>query len=242
MTKSAEYRFSIEAYTPATLPMKRLAEYMLHLARLMGEEKSVHFRDVEPGSAVLVQEVEQAAVPKVRERVRNAADASAPRDVRQLWNTIDEMLADDNSTGALVEVGQASVVVQFPGRLGDRIEIGPVWQPGTVDGVLIRIGGEDKTAHAHLQSEEGVNICEVSRALARQLSPHLYGSPLRVTGRGRWRRSKQGKWLLDRFRAEEFLILDDSSMRDVLDRIAEASESFEESADPYEDWKRIRQG
>ena len=33
----AEYRFSIDAYTPATMPMARLAEYMAQLALILGE-------------------------------------------------------------------------------------------------------------------------------------------------------------------------------------------------------------
>ncbi len=36
MTDGCEYRFVIEAYSPDTLPMSRLAEYMAALAQLLG--------------------------------------------------------------------------------------------------------------------------------------------------------------------------------------------------------------
>jgi hypothetical protein len=34
---AAEYRFRIDAFTPETMPMARLAEYMSQLAQLLGE-------------------------------------------------------------------------------------------------------------------------------------------------------------------------------------------------------------
>ena len=38
-----EYRFKIDAYTPQTMPLVRLAEYMAELAQLLGEPTAVHF-------------------------------------------------------------------------------------------------------------------------------------------------------------------------------------------------------
>jgi hypothetical protein len=50
-----EYRFTIaESFTPQTLPMERLAEYIAGLAKLLGEQPNVHFRSIEAGSTVLV--------------------------------------------------------------------------------------------------------------------------------------------------------------------------------------------
>lgn len=42
-SKGAEYRFQIDAYTPETITMARLAEYMTYLAQVLGETASVHF-------------------------------------------------------------------------------------------------------------------------------------------------------------------------------------------------------
>ena len=38
MTDKREYRLMISAFTPETMPMKRLAEYLFDLAALFGEE------------------------------------------------------------------------------------------------------------------------------------------------------------------------------------------------------------
>jgi len=45
-----EYRFKIDAYTPDTMPMSRLAEYMRELSEMLGEPSAVHFERLEPGS------------------------------------------------------------------------------------------------------------------------------------------------------------------------------------------------
>ena len=40
--QSGEFRFTIDAFTPSTIPLLRLAEYMQDFAILLGNEKSVH--------------------------------------------------------------------------------------------------------------------------------------------------------------------------------------------------------
>ena len=65
-TMSTNYRFRIaDSYTPASLPMERLAEYMAALARLLGEPAHVHFDGVRAGSAVLAMSVDEPAQPIV---------------------------------------------------------------------------------------------------------------------------------------------------------------------------------
>jgi hypothetical protein len=53
-----EYRLRIDAFTPETLPMSRLAEYMADLATLLGEQERVHFARLENGSTALVHTIE----------------------------------------------------------------------------------------------------------------------------------------------------------------------------------------
>ena len=45
--KALEYRFEIDAFTPDTIPMARLAQYLGDIARMMGQEASVHFARVD---------------------------------------------------------------------------------------------------------------------------------------------------------------------------------------------------
>jgi hypothetical protein len=68
---AGEFRFTIDAFTPSTIPLLRLADYMRDFAIMLGNEGSVHPGErLEPGSTVLVAKVEREAEPKVRERLR----------------------------------------------------------------------------------------------------------------------------------------------------------------------------
>jgi hypothetical protein len=240
---AAEFRFRIDVFSPETLPMRRLAEYMIELARLFGNEEHVHFSTLRRGSAVLVQTVDFEAAPKVRARLRSAASPDAPEDVRRPWRKIDGMLADDNAVGKLSEKAPRGLVIEFPGRLSRGAEIGPVAEEGSIEGILVRIGGEDRSAHAHLQSGEDTLICELSRDLARQLGQHLYGAPIRVSGRGRWRRTSEGRWHLIDFKATSFKLLDAATLRESVDRLRQVEGSeWRGAADPIAELRKLRHG
>lgn len=238
-----EYRFKIDVFTPATLPMRRLAEYMLEVARLLGEPEHVHFEAVKKGSAILVSRIDFEALPKVRQRVRAAAAADAPDELRRPWRKIDGMLADDNAVGSLAETGKTGVVVEFPGRMARSAPIGPIAEDGAIEGQLVRIGGEDKTAHALVQTGLATVSCEVSRETAKALGAHLYGKPLRFNGRGRWMRSAQGDWELLDFKARDFVVLDDAPVGEIMDRLGKIEgNEWRKLDDPLATWSATRRG
>ena len=68
--KVCEYRFEIDAYTPETIPLSRLSQYLGDLARIMGESANVHLVRIEKGSTAPIIRVDWEAEPKVRERLR----------------------------------------------------------------------------------------------------------------------------------------------------------------------------
>ena len=213
-----EYRFEIDACSPDTLPMSRLAEYMADLAQLLGEVERVHFARLESGSAVLVQYVESAALPNVRERIRTIAKEAPPPDVARAYETLNRRLAGDNAIGSLRE-STGTEVIRFPGR--ERLQpltFGPFNQPGILDGVLIRVGGRDDTVPVHLQDGDTIHLCNATREMARRLAGHLYGNTLRVRGEGRWERDTDG-WLLKRFNITEFEELDEACLSEVVGRL-----------------------
>lgn len=219
MIAPVEYRYVIDVFTPETLPMARLAEYMRELALLLGEPTNVHFARLEAGSAVLVSRVDTPAVPKVAGRVLGLLDGSASEDVRRAYRLLDNMLERDNAVGRLLDDSGAEVIV-FPGRLRPKpLTYGPFKQDGTLDGVLTRIGGRGaKTVYAHLDDGTRQYPCALARDLARQMAQHLF-SPVRVNGRGRWMRDAKGSWLLERFRVLSFELLNDESLTAVVAKL-----------------------
>jgi len=213
------YRFRIDAFTPATLPMARLAEYMADLAALLGEPEHVHFHGIEDGSAVLVQAIDEPAVRKVDARLKAARDGDGPADVLRAFASLDRRLAQDNAVGTLSD-GDGAEAVRFPGRDRPRsLAYASFRQQGCLEGVLVRIGGRDRSVHALLQDGEQTWRCETTREMARDLRGHLFEGPIRVYGQGRWRRSPQGNWTLERFTISSFEALDDAAWPETVARL-----------------------
>jgi len=169
---STEYRFKIDAYTPQTMPMARLATYMAELAQLLGEPTAVHFKRLAPGSTVLVQTVDAEAVPKVRQRATAVRRGDGPQEALRAYKAINKFLREDNATGALRERQTSGIVLKFPGRLEAEEKYTAVREFGSVDGVINRIGGRDETIHVSLDAD------------GRQISGVLYDALHR---KGAWK-------------------------------------------------------
>lgn len=241
MRDACEYRFVIDAYSPETLPMSRLAEYMADLARLLGRAERVHFVRLEPGSTVLVQIVEPEAVPEVRSRVRALAQGEAPEDADKAFKALNRHLADDNAVGSLREGGSGEAI-RFPGREQPTpLTFGAFNQSGVLDGVLVRVGGRDDTVPVHLQDGNTIHMCNATRDMARSLAVHLYGPALRVHGEGRWERDADGDWLMKRFNITGFEELDDAPLGEVVGRLrAVKGSGWKGIDDPSLELRRLR--
>lgn len=214
-----EYRFKIDVFTPETLPMKRLAEYLDDLAQIFGHEAEVHFKEIERGSAVAVVSVDEPAAPHVAYRVREVGRGAGPDEARRAFSAIDGRLQKDGAIGTILDAGGAEIV-SFPGRNRTRpIEYGPISQQTTLDGQLCSLTGRDETKHAILVDGEtnwtGLSTKDIE--LARRLREHLWGGTLRLFGRGRFFRSETGTWELKGFTIEDFEVLDDRSFAQAIE-------------------------
>ncbi len=226
----SEFRFTIDAFTPDTLPMSRLAAYMADLARLLGEVERVHFLRLVDGSTALVHSIEPEAVPTVRKRVHSVMSDDVPKDVAKAFTGLNRLLTEDNAIGSLRE-SESDVAVEFPGRDQEElVDYGVVSQPGALDGELIRIGGRDETVPVHLRDGDVIHICNTNREIARRLAVHLYGTTLRVEGIGRWERDPDEGWILRRFNISEFRVLSDTLLSEVVGQLRGVEGS---------DWKNV---
>jgi len=212
------YTFKIDAFTPETIPMARLAEYMVCLATLLGEKERVHFRDVKKGCVQLCSVVEREAAPKVAENIGKAVSGEATENT-DANKRINEMLRMDNASAQLMR-GETNILL-FPGIKAPRPQrLGPFTQSIERDGVLLRIGGVDKSAHAIIADGDGNTWSfETSRELARRLAPHLFGNPIRLFGKCRCYRDEEGQWQYDAFKANDFDTLNDVSLAETVTTI-----------------------
>lgn len=141
METDEEYRFRIDAFVPATMPLDRLATYLAELAQMLGEPKSLHLVEIEPGSTVLVHKVDREALPKIRERAIAVRNQIAPADAMVAYRNINRMLREDNGSGVLIEERGVEILV-FPGKHEEATpHLAVVEEYAEIDGEVIRVGG-----------------------------------------------------------------------------------------------------
>jgi hypothetical protein len=213
-----EYVFRIDAFTPDTLPMSRLAEYLAALAKMMGHAQHTHFVRVEEGSARLVHKVDAVDAPKVETRLNDVRIGKAPGDAMKAHRELDDLLANDNALGTLTERATGRVVVPFLGRNRPKpLVFPPFREDTTIQGQVVSVGGRDSTAHAQLQDGETIHTnLSMTRDVAKQLAPLLYGPVLRLYGSARFERQADGVWKMLNFQVERFEKLDDRSVKEAL--------------------------
>lgn len=174
--------FSIDVFTPETIPMSRLAEYMAELAALYGSEPHIHFDTLRGGSAILRATVRAFAMPIVEKRLSLIHSAAAPEQLKKTFQHLNLMLKADKAIGE-ISCTQGTKVLSFQGRHMQTPKIHRVKEHGVLDGVVIRVGGKDTTIPVWLQEPTGViHKCDATDDIARDLAQQYLGSPVRVTG------------------------------------------------------------
>jgi hypothetical protein len=233
--------FSIDAFSPDTIPMSRLAEYMRELATLYGSQALVHFKGVRRGSTILDASIEEAAADAVVARLRLVHDAAAPDDLQRAYQSLNSMLWVDKAAGQIRHTTGA-VVLAFPGRDTPARKTHRVKETGVLDGVVIRIGGKDSSIPVWLKDADGtIHKCEANSETARELVRHYLASPLRVTGQGDWLRAEDGSWSLEKFKISGWDVLDDAPITDILNaaRLTKGN-GWNDIDDPVKEHLRIR--
>jgi hypothetical protein len=232
-------KFIIDGYTPLTLPIGKLAEYLKNFAALVGPNSEVHFEKVGKGSAALVSVAPQEIVPEVRARLAAAESGSGPVDAVRGFSGIRALLYQDQKTGRIKE-GRHKIL-EFPKPQAPQY--GPVTEEGTLEGILIKIGGRDETVPVHLQDGGRYYKCVTTRAKARELAPYLFGNPIRVFGKSKWIRTESGAWELAEFKIADFEPLNNDEIQQVLERMRQIPGSgWDKIADPLGELEKIRKG
>ena len=235
MVDAKDLVLKIKAYSPETMPMSRLAEYMTCLAMLLGEKPSVHFLRVDEGSTQLVHRVDYEAIPKVDERLHLVKTGTGPSEAQHAAVEIDKKLAADNASGVLMEEAGAEIL-PFPGiNRFIEPEFGPFNEPGTIDGVVIRVGGQTTNVPVHLETRTGFEShCRTTRDVARNLAKQIFGPEIRCLGIGRWYRDRIGIWEMRNFSISDFSVLDNRALPEVVAELrAVEGSGWREFSDPW---------
>ena len=230
MSDSEVFRLKIEAYTPDTMPMQRLAQYLAELALMLGEGTSVHFVKLESGSTVVVHQIEREAVPKIKGRIASIRRGIGPRDSVRAYRKINRMLREDNGSAVWKEEKTSVDVLIFPGADDADEKVSGISQQGFVDGEVVRVGGLQNIVPIMLKcEEEELSGCWAGRSVAKALARRLF-EPVRLFGTGRWNRNDEGRWKLDIFRVESFKALRDVSLSEALTELRMIPASWDQTS------------
>ena len=238
------YTLHIKAFTPESIPMARLAQYMQNLATMLGHENAVHFQTLKPGSTQLVTTIDHEYVPKVANHLAQVKRGEGSPDATKAQAEIDRLLAEDNATGFVYEdEDESAEIIAFPGVTRPKpMSYGPFNQEGSLDGILISVSGADQTVHLQLQNGKITYTgIDTNRETARHLAKHMY-EPVRIFGTGRWLRDPKGTWILKKFSVDNYAVLAADDLKDVIDQMRDIEGSeWKNMDDPLSVLKALRE-
>lgn len=238
-------RFKINAFSPETIPMERLGQYMAELGTMLGEPRSVRFVRLEPGSTSIVHRVEPEAYPNVERHVNQIALGEAGAVHLNAYRALNKRLKEDNADAILERVDAPNgKILDFPGKHTPAEEPPDlVVQGGSVDGTVISLGGKGNFVPVRIQDGETILKCSTSREIARLLGPYIFEDELRLTGEGKWQRSATGEWTLQEFKIQSFDVLDRTPLSEVVSDLRSIGKTgWGEVNDAWSELQKLRNG
>lgn len=231
MEEFEELEFLIPAYTPETMPLDRLIEYLQQIADVVGVAGDMHLIRIEASSTKPVFKMPVPTAIRARERaaaVRNGGGTSAQRSA---FKRIRQMVKKDGGEPASLK-DRTGVLLDFPPTIEDIGPIMGVRQASTFDGSLLRVGGIGDHTPILMQDPGGEVFSGFSapKDLAKAMAHSLF-EPIRVTGIGNWERSAAGRWKLTKMLIQTYEPLSDEPLSEVFGKLRAAQVVWPPNAD-----------
>ncbi|HUB46781.1 MAG TPA: hypothetical protein VMB73_17520 [Acetobacteraceae bacterium] len=230
MEDFGELDFVIPAYTPETMPLDRLLQYLQEIAEVVGVPHDMHLVRIEQSSTKPVFKMPLPMANEARERAARVQRGEGTMRQRRAYHRIRQMVRRDGGKPAILR-DRSGIILDFP----PEVEVGPITgvrQATTFDGVLLRVGGAGDYTPILMQDLGGDVHAgfSASRGLAKQMAPLIF-DPIRVNGIGSWDRNQAGEWKLVKMLIQSYDPLDNESLPDVLNRLRAAPVVWPENAD-----------
>ena len=234
MADFEELSFVIPGYTPETIPLNRLIEYLQQMSAVLGEPENMHLIAVKPGSAAPTFHVPKSAALEVRDRAHRVQRGDGTKKQVDAYNRIRRMLRRDSRDAGKPALLRSplAVVLEIAPAPDDVGILSGVRQASTVDGQLISVGGATEDATLRVQDLEGRILAgfTAKRVLAKELA-RLMWEPVRLSGVGQWSRSEEGVWELERMQVQSYERLDDEELGFTLERLRGLNVQWPQDAD-----------
>ena len=217
-----ELEFVIPAYTPETMPLDRLLQYLQQIADVVGVAGDMHLIRIEPSSTKPVFKMPVPMAIRARERAAAVRNGGGTQAQRYAFNRIRQMVKKDGGKPASLK-DRTGVILDFPPTIEDIGAILGVRQASTFDGSLLRVGGVGDHTPILMQNLGGEVFSGFSapKDLAKAMAKLLF-EPIRVTGIGNWERSAVGQWKLSKMLIQTYEPLSDEPLSEVFNKLRAA--------------------
>ena len=232
MTDFDELEFVIPAYTPETMPLNRLLEYLEQIADVLGVANDMHLVRIDPSSTKPVFRMHAPMAERARAAAAAVRIGQGTNRQRDAYGRIRCMVRQDGDSRPASLSDRTGVLLNFAPEEDNYAVVATVRQATTFDGELTRVGGIGDDSAIQMQDLGGQVYSGFSapRAVAKSMASHLF-EPLRVTGIGNWERTRGGDWLLSKMLIQTYVPLEDSPVEDVLLRLRAAKVIWPRNAD-----------
>lgn len=240
MTAKHEIQFRIDGIQADSLPMRRLAIYISDLADLLGEHPHVYSVRIDDRNVILEMAVANASASNVYSRLQSvAANTDEWSDAATANENLNRKLIEDNASGSIRSSNQ--VLLEIPGTKPRRAMIEATREQDFLNGIVVRIGGEEAEVPVHLNDNGVLYVCTTTQEAAKKLAPYLFGPVVRVHGLSRWIRMPEGGWLMQEFVIHHFEEIDDSPLSVVVEKLRnDKGSGWSDFDDPFAELERIR--
>ncbi len=214
-----EMEFIIPAYTPETMPLDRLLQYLKEIGDVVGLAHEMHLVKIEKSSTRPVLRMPIPVARQARERGASVQRGDGTKQQRAAYQRIRQMVDKDSGTKAASLNDKRGVILDFP-PLKEDGEVSRLRQATSVDGILMRAGGPRQYGSLLLQDLKGETLSGflASRTLTKDMAKHLY-EPVRVHGSGNWDRTSEGQWKLVNMLVHSFELLEDVSLEEAVRKL-----------------------
>ena len=222
MSDRLRHVFIIETLSKETLAMRDLAAYITDLAELLGSHESVHCQEIRDGSVEVVFDVEPPSMGLVIERMLDAREPAGDPTARIAYRNLSQRLKQDGASGVIVEQTEKAVrtLIEIPGvREGVKEKLPILWETGTVDGTPTGVGGrllDPEWVPLRIVDSGIVVNCEARPPAAIEIAHHLLTASIRATGKGKWVHDDDKGWRLEKFRIQQFELLDSRPVAELV--------------------------
>lgn len=232
-----QYELHVLGTSKKTLSLDDFADLAKRLADLLGEQERVHFGALKDGSARILAKVEQSARQDVFVQLAKMRLGAAPAKITKL----NDYLGSKGWWGELKNA-EGGVIIAFPGTPKKKPEqVQTVYQPDSLIGQVIKIGGRDDTVPMTLKTSDGafVDVNVKGRDEARKLAQHLFGADIKVNGNATWTRDEEGQWTCSALDVLSFEETDNTSLVDLFEALRRVPNNhWHQLEDPIAEWEK----